>query len=377
MIFVTWVQKTFTAVLPSWIRHVVFGFSIAWIIAFYANRYEPGTGFTGILRFAKADEPFTVQEVREVPRKIWDGPSFDGAMYASMSIDPFFLGFEAEKCLDSPRYRSRRILLSWIAWVAGIGNTACILNVYAVLNGVFWIVLTTVICYTLRPVSLRAYLCYGTLLYGAGTFESLQYGVTDLPSAVLAVAGLVYARFRYAGLGMALLTRETALLALPAWINPESRRSVIKSVVCIACALLPFGLWIGYTYIRFPEYKYIGNVVGWPAFEMIRRVGYSLFRDRGEYSFLYLGVAISLSIQAAYFIIRRQVNEIWWRGGIVCALFYFMYGSTIWLDPYWVMRSSLLLTFFFNLSLADAPFKYFMICWLPGNVASMFLRSIL
>ena len=56
-----------------------------------------------------------------------------------MALDPLLLDPQLHVALDNPPYRAQRILLSWIAWLLGLGKPFWILNAYAAINLIFWI----------------------------------------------------------------------------------------------------------------------------------------------------------------------------------------------------------------------------------------------
>ena len=72
---------------------------------------------------------------------------FDGQFYAEVGLDPLLRDPQLGTALDSPTYRSRRILMPWLAWLGGLGHPSWILNVYAALNLVFWVGSAAIVLY--------------------------------------------------------------------------------------------------------------------------------------------------------------------------------------------------------------------------------------
>ena len=87
--------------------------------------------------------------------------------------------------MDNPLYRSRRIGLPLLAYCLGLGKPAWILQVYSLLNVVFWLLLLAVLgrCFGFqRP---RDILLAIAMLWSTGTLTSIEHSLTDLPAAVL------------------------------------------------------------------------------------------------------------------------------------------------------------------------------------------------
>jgi len=76
-----------------------------------------------------------------------------------VAIDPTLRNPRLRDDLDFPTYRSTRILLPALARVSGLGNSCRIIQVFAVLNLFFWLLLLFGMIRYLQPVTVRDRLC--------------------------------------------------------------------------------------------------------------------------------------------------------------------------------------------------------------------------
>src|SRR5690606_12205186 len=102
---------------------------------------HPEYGFTGLIQFGGQFARYALPAVAAVPHAIQPGSGYDGQFYAQLSIDPTLRDPALDRAIDSLPVRGRRILLSWTAFLVGLGQPAWILQVYALQNVVFWLAL--------------------------------------------------------------------------------------------------------------------------------------------------------------------------------------------------------------------------------------------
>src|SRR4051794_5369970 len=116
------------------------------LMAFVPTRYVikhffPGTGFTNLICFGSEFFSNAPSAVKAAPLAVQTQWGYDGEFYAMIATDPLLLNPELKPALDLPSYRARRIVLPVLAWCAGLGKPAWILQCYSVANLFFWYLL--------------------------------------------------------------------------------------------------------------------------------------------------------------------------------------------------------------------------------------------
>ncbi len=226
---------------------------IAAFLLVVARYYHPAYGFTAFIEFPANAHSYELPAVQAAPH--YDHPSsggYDGQMYAQLGVDPLVRNADLTRALDDPPYRARRILFSWIAYAFGLGQPAWILQVAALENVVYWLILAWLLWRWIPQTNPRAFVLWTGTLLAHGTLMSVRYALPDGLSALLialAVFALERGRPLIAGalLGAAGLARETALLAAGMFAGllrrPRRWRTLIGAG---ALAALPLALWMDY-----------------------------------------------------------------------------------------------------------------------------------
>jgi hypothetical protein len=130
-----------------WIVPVAGVLLFLWSVsAFYDSR----TGFSSLVLFGDRFHARMIPALQSVPLHIDPGPGYDGQFYAQIAIDPTLRNPDIDGALDLAPHRTRRILFSWTAHVAGGGDPARIVQAYAVQNIVAWLALAGILIYWFR-----------------------------------------------------------------------------------------------------------------------------------------------------------------------------------------------------------------------------------
>ena len=133
----SWIARTFR-VRPR----VLIVAGIALFLGAVARFHQPGTGFSSLLSIGDILNDSKVAALRQVPHHVYEGSAgYDGAYYVQLALHPALDNPELTKAIDNLPYRARRILLSWVAWAAGLGRPAWIVQAYALLNVASWLAL--------------------------------------------------------------------------------------------------------------------------------------------------------------------------------------------------------------------------------------------
>jgi len=354
-----------------------------------------GNGFLDMIYFGQEFKESVLPEVRAIspiPQSQW---GYDGQFYAQIALNPSLTNDSLTRALDLPAYRSRRIGLPFLAFCLGMGKPAWILQIYALLNFGFWLLLLVMFGRFIGYTSLRDILLAVALLWSTGTLISIARSLPDFPAAVLSVLA-VFSNNNWITsavfLGAAGLVKETSVLsftAVPLRSKPQGwdvRRLIISSLIII----LPITLWLMYVHFRLP----VGSVTGVNNFA-VPLLGVAHKLRNGLYE-LAMGVVstpmmlqggrlfevlapLSLITQAIYLVSKPRISSQAWRMGIGFVFLLSTLGESVWVQQEAYCRVLLPLTFSFNLLLhKHASGSRFATWYLMGNVGMcyMLLQSL-
>ncbi len=383
-------------VLALWVAALV-----VLVFGLVAARYVPGEGFTALIQFEPAFADRALPALRATPHHL-RASGYDGQFYAQVALDPGLRDPKAfQKALDAPAYRARRILLPALAWVLGGGETARVLNVYALLNPLFWLGFLALLLRACRPLTLPAMLCVTALALSGGALESIRLALTDLPATVLLLAAALLALrgapLRGGLLGaLAGLARDTAaagagraLLPIPGQGQEPSsgkKPSLLRSAGSLALAVVPviaWALWVGHVFpgsigqdrgaqdnFGFPLAAAWGRLLA--AWHLLQ-AGAPLW---GQEGFAFAAIA-GLHLQALYLFLKPRPRAVLWRMGLPFALLLWFLGPAVWNSYLAAARALLPMTVAFNLLLLEelrpAPSRWKPWAWfIAGNGFSVF-----
>jgi hypothetical protein len=223
------------------------------------------------------------------------------------------------------------------AWLLPIDQPRAIKHAYLIFNGIAWLVLAALLWRLIPGNDWSDWLARGGILFSTGAIASIRFALTDLIALAL-LAGSMLAlerrRIGWAGslLGAAGIARGAALFALPAlgekpWLSrPNLRRCLpVLALVAVSTTVVFWHLgWSG------PS----NNFFAWP---------FGSFLDKWLNSFAdifqgqSLGMAwigfvalISLTVQAAFFVLRWPADERWWRLGIAYVVLMCFLDDAMW-----------------------------------------------
>jgi hypothetical protein len=192
---------------------------VAALLVTVAQYYHPQYGFTRFIAFPASTHASEFPPVRDgAPHADEDHTGYDGQFYAQIALDPLLKDPRIDAALDLAPYRARRILMPWIAWAAGLGRPAWILQAYSLINVASWLLLAWLLVRVIPPDSSRGFALWGATLTCHGMLSSIRYALPDGPSALIIALAMVAFTKRHAVLGSIVLgaaglARETNLLA--------------------------------------------------------------------------------------------------------------------------------------------------------------------
>lgn len=320
-------------------------FVIAGILLFLgavARFHQPGTGFSSLLSIGDVLGDSKVSALRGVPHHVYEGSAgYDGAYYVQLALHPTLASPELPRAIDNLPYRARRILTSWVAWAAGLGRPAWIVQAYALLNVACWLALAAVLWRWFPPDSAQNVLRWAGVMFSHGLCMSVSHSLVDGPALLLVVLGVRFLELGRPGAGglcLALggLAKETSLLAGAGFTLAAGRpRTWLPALGQAALAALPLLLWMGYIRLRFgpAEDPGLGNFTA-PLAGMVGQLAF-LFRElRGPeaspLAWTSLAAVAGLAVQAAFLLGRWRPGDRWWRVGAVFAGMMLFLATPVW-----------------------------------------------
>jgi hypothetical protein len=365
-------------VVSPYLPHIAAATLVLWSVG---QLYRPETGFTTLILFGGHFESNALPALRAVPHHIEAGAGYDGQFYAQLALDPLLRSDQITSALDNVGYRGRRILLSWTAYLLGLGQPWYVLQAFALLNVACWLILGVVLLRWMPAGSAKPTLAWIGCMFGEGLLASMRYSLVDGPSALLLALAVRAVEEKKHGVATGLLaasglTRETNLLGgvilVPDKLTP---RSLATLVLRGALIVAPFALWTVYLW----NLRLSGDVVGSRNFgvfmpyvekwqDTIRVLGMEGWDSDVRFSLL--GI-IGLTTQALVLLCYRHYKAPWWRLGIAYLCLMLVLGPAVWEGhPGAIARIMIPMTIAFNILLPRD--RWFWPLWILGNAGVMF-----
>jgi len=340
-------------------------------------------GLTRLILFGKTFAGEELPEVKAMHPYLDPGDGYDGQFYAQIALDPLLHRVGISRALDTAAdYRAQRIGLPAMAYVLGLGETAPILHVYALLNLAFWLVLVGALAYSMPFISARDLLCLAAILMGSGALVSIMRALTDLPSTTLGFLGTVSGEgAAMALLPLAILTRPTSALFLTRYAELPLRNGRWGEVaVKVALIMAVPVLWNMYAIhrlglssgtsdnIKLPFQSWVHCVPErWHAFRALPANWEWKNVTEWESKLFDFLAPLCLMAQAAYFVVYRDWECRYWRMGAAFAVLYLCFSRATFDEYIATARCALPMTLAFNLRLRKQRGKTFKWWWLAGN----------
>jgi hypothetical protein len=366
---------------------VYLGLALGFVLL-VASLREPRTGFTKLILFGERFQKRRLPEVDQTPVfTLRDSWGYDGQFYAQLAVagDPFHP--QLRYALDSPPYRSQRILLPLLAHVLGLGRVRWVLEIYALANLACWIALAALLArWWFPPTDFHNLLRWAGTLFGAGMIISVTRALTDGP-ALLAIAcgarAIERARPRLGALVLAAagLVRETSVLAGGGFFAPDAlrgRRGWARAVALgVACAA-PVVLWALVVRRHYGMGGGEGNIVA--PFSALPVKLHALQRAWREHGFGSIDDEVfgltALAVQVGFIVARPRASVLWWRIGAAFALLFVCLGNYVWEGiPSAATRAVLPLTLAFNVLAPRTPGGLVLLA--AGNLTLLSVPSLL
>jgi len=327
--------------------------------------FDSKNGFLRLVHFGQNFQDTRIQEIQKINLPNLTPWGYDGQFYAQIAVDPSLRHEGLKKATYGElAYRARRIGLPFLAFCLGMGQPFPILQAYALLNFLFWILLLITLNRYQKLNTSRGILLAISIMWSTGTLTSLARSVPDLPAVAFSTWALVSQSQTGANLfiGVAALFKETAILSFPRVAWPERKGSNHGIRKYIISALIVFGpvmIWSIYIYYHLSTETMLGSGnFQFPFFGLFNKVLGSVKQLLDGFShriwmnlpflFFELICPLSLLIQSVYMVIRFNTSSNAWKTGIgFVGLFCFL-GAGVWGDQYAYSRVLLPLTVSFN-----------------------------
>ncbi len=309
-----------------------------------AQFYIPGKGISYLIAFGSDQEAARLSKVRKLDYYVDRGSAgYDAQYYVQIAMDPSLQNQGLKRAVDSLAYRARRILFPATAFVFGLGEPAWILQAYALLNVVSWLLLAVLLLHWFPPRSWENFLRWAGVLFSSGLCLSFRNALIDGPSLLLIALGVYLLEkgrpwWSTAILALGGLGKETNLLGaaalLPPW--PAHRRDWMLAVGRGLLTVTPLGLWI----------VYIAVVIGPAVDPGVRNFALPLMAylhkwqevadSWHELNLLYtyplwsLCMLVALTVQMLYLLLRPDWQKAWWRIGLSYAVLMIFLGDAVW-----------------------------------------------
>jgi hypothetical protein len=353
------------------------------------RNFSPQSGFTKLILFGQKFEHTRLKEITDLAPPTESKWGYDGQFYAQLAINPSLTRSDLETALDNPVYRAKRIGMPLLAFLLGFGKPAWILQIYALLNFAFWLILLAAFYHFIGIKNKRDLLLAISVLWTTGTLTSLARALTDLPAAVLSVLA-VFSNSKYVGsafLGTAALFRETSILSFFSIMWSDQKQKVVFRQLLAYCLImtLPVMIWALYVNSQMSagEALKIRNF-SVPFFATLQKLYDSArevllgFPNRTIHSRIYLLFELlcplSLVVQSVYFFIKPRIGSRIWRLGSGFAVLLFCLGGSIWVEQFAYCRSVLMLTISFNLLIHEYERDAAYYSWyISGNTGMFYM----
>ena len=343
--------------LPRAFRILLLCLMAAIPVGYVLKSYSPETGFTRLLCFGSNSVGQALPQVKACGLAVTSEYGYDGQFYCQVATDPLLLNRQAlQDALDCPEYRATRIFLPWLAYVGGMGRPCTIIQVFALLNLGFWLLLLCGMVWFLKPRTIQDFLCIFAAVMTSGALFSLHRALVDLPAATLAFyTASLSGTSAVAAAILMLLTKETYFLALPSVCWPTHKK-VGEIAARLVMVLIPLAVWYLYAHLRLGFTNMDVPNTSWPgvglADYLVRawRHWYPkrMFSPRLTAELL---APICLIVQACYLLLRRDVQSPYWRMGIGFVFSYLLLSPDVFVEQISFTRDVIPLAVAFNIAI--------------------------
>ncbi len=313
-------------------------FAVVVFLALVARFWHPVYGLTVFYQLDAPNDDLKIAAFRTLPVYVHrDTGGYDGLYYAQIAHDPTLRDRELSRAMDNFAYRARRILPPALAWLAGAGQPKWIIHTYAWINVAAWLALAGVLWRLLAVSDARGWLAWAGLMFSAGALSCVRLALTDLVAlTILAGAMLAAERGRQksavATLALAGLARETSLLAAAGLV--QAPWLTARNAVRLGLIAAPLAAWLVYVRWRTGPADAGWANFTWPGAGLVEKWSavidaLTTVADK-PLAWTTLLATLALTVQAAFFVVRRDFADRWWRLGAAFVAMLLLLGTAVW-----------------------------------------------
>ena len=370
--------------LPTWLRLVLILLCGLIPTVYVAKQYENRHDLTQLILFGQKEHPHALPEIRALQPATDSPDGFDGQFYAQIALDPSVQRPEFRTSVLCGSYRAQRVFLPALAYVIGHGSPPAILRAYALLNLGFWYVLLAALLCWVRGITARGMLVIYAIVLSTGALISIQRALTDLPAATLGFLSIGLEDVPAALLiSIAILTKPTTGLFLTRYLSPfpDSIGASVRRGGIILLALVLPALWNVYIYhvlgnsnsghnLTFPFRDWLGRIMeSWKDLATIPFDFQPWEITHWEWILFEFLALSSMTLQAAFLLLRWQWSNPLWVMGIGFALLFFCLSKENFVEQIAYTRTAFPITIAFNLLLLESKRgPLFFLYFIPGNI---------
>jgi hypothetical protein len=323
---------------------------VAMFVGAFAQFYIPEKGFSYLVSFGGRLPHPRIDALKNLDYYVEaDSDGYDAQYYVQIAMAPSLRDPQLKAAVDSLPYRARRILISWVSYVMGLGQPAAILNAYVLQNAISWLLLAGVLLWWFPPLSWNNWLRWTGVLFSFGMCFSLRNSLVDGPSLLLIAAGIMLLEkgkpwWSAVVLALGGLGKETNLLGAAGLLRKEDVVSPRRWPALILRGLLvalPLALWLVYIQrtvgpmadagVRNFDWPFMGFarkwIRVWMEFKNITIWSRAVFIEGAFWSFLMM---VAVSTQFIFLMLRPTGKLAWWRVGIAFAVLLIVLGDAVW-----------------------------------------------
>ncbi len=353
-----------------------------------SNHYSKTKGFTNLIYFGSHFKNSVLKEIKIINPETKTKWGYDGQFYVQVALRPSLEDKKLATALDHPAYRARRIGLPFLAFCLGLGKAELILQIYALLNFIFWGLLLIAIYFFTEFKRLRDVFLAISLLWTAGSLISVTRAITDLPAIFFCTLAVFYSsRYKTSSffLSIASMIKETSVFGFTIPIVKFFKGKEYKRISISLCIVfLPITFWIFYTRFFFPIKFFGAGNLSVPFFPLMEKL-YSSFShllihyNSSDHNVLIDAIfeficPLSLICQAIYIVVKRNLTSGEWLLGIPYVIIFLVMSKFLLTDQYGYCHVLLPLTFSFNLLLHKFETGKSYIClYFLGNIGMSYM----
>ena len=347
-----------------------------------SNFHMPGKGFTSLIYFGAKHHAQFLRELKAVEHyEQPESPGYDAQWYVQIAMHPRLTDPVLLASVDRLSYRARRILFEWTAWAIGGGDTARVMNAFALQNVFCWYILAALLLRWFPPGSLGNVFRWAAVLFSFGLIFSVRRSLLDGPSLLLTAAAmaLVESGRPWSGalvMGICGLGKDTSVLSGAALGPPNSRdpRALALWLARVALVLAPLLVWMLCLRLWLGQGDDIGlgNFAGVfvglcnkleDVVSSMMAEGYP-FSPEVRFDAL---VIVGILSQFFFFAVRIRWRDAWWRVGVSYAVLMLFLGDAVWEHyPSAAARVLLPMTLAFNILVPRG--RWWVLLLLAGNL---------